>query len=411
MNRLLVAAVAITGLQAVPPTVSSPLRIPGPSADSIASPAAPGSAEPSLAVGPDGRVYMSWLEPLDSGYALRFSSFDGASWATPRTIRSGRDFFVNWADFPSIVVLGKDHLAAHWLQRTGKSTYAYGVRVSQSRDGGATWSTPVRPHIDSSDVEHGFVALWRDNNALGAAWLDGRKFKKGGHDGHDAANEMTVVTTTLDASGKRGAEVTLDARACDCCQTAAAMTTNGPIVAYRDRSPNEIRDIYLVRRVKGKWTQPKAVHDDRWNIAACPVNGPNISASGNRVALAWFTAANDSPRVKLAFSNDAGATFRPPMRLDDGAPAGRVDTELLPDGGALVTWIERTAGDTARVLLKRVHRDGKFGPSVTVAASSAARASGFPRMALAGDWAYFAYTMPGRPSHVRVARLKISEIR
>ncbi len=404
MIRLLVAAVAFVGFGTVPPAASGPLSPSIPAADSITSPAGPGSAEPNLAVGLDGRVYMSWLEPADSGYALKFSSFDGASWATPRTIRSGRDFFVNWADFPSIVVLGKDHLAAHWLQRTGKSTYAYGVRVAQSRDGGATWSAPVRPHIDSADVEHGFVALWRDNNALGAAWLDGRKFKKGGHEGHDAENEMTVVTTTLDASGKRGAEVTLDARACDCCQTTAAMTTNGPIIAYRDRSANEIRDIYVVRKVKGKWTQPKAVHDDNWNIAACPVNGPNVSANGNRVALAWFTAANDSPRVKLAFSNDAGATFRPPMRLDDGAPAGRVDTELLPDGGALVTWVERTGGDTARVLLKRVHRDGKFGPSVTVASSSAARSSGFPRMVIAGEWAYFAYTVPGRPSQVRVAR-------
>src|SRR5687767_6486871 len=157
MNRLLVVAVASAGLGALPPTAPGPVAASNPSADSIASPAGPGSAEPNLAVGPDGRVYMSWLEPADSGYALKFSSFDGTSWATPRTIRSGRDFFVNWADFPSIVVLGKDHLAAHWLQRTGKSTYAYGVRVAQSRDGGAAWSTPVRPHIDSADVEHGFV--------------------------------------------------------------------------------------------------------------------------------------------------------------------------------------------------------------------------------------------------------------
>ena len=402
--RLLAVAAATIGIQGVSATSSETLAASSPAADSIASPAGPGSAEPNLAVGPDGKVYLSWLEPLDSGYALRFASFDGSSWSAPRTIRSGRDFFVNWADFPSIEVLGKDHLAAHWLQKTGKSSYAYAVRISQSRDGGRTWSPSVQPHTDTSDGEHGFVALWKENNALGAAWLDGRKFAKSSHAEHSAANEMTVVSTTIDAAGKLGAEVTLDARACDCCQTAGAMTANGPIVAYRDRSAEEIRDIYVVRRVRGKWTQPKAVHNDRWNIAACPVNGPSISANGRRVALAWFTAPNDSARVKLAFSNDAGATFGAPMRLDDGAPAGRVDTELLPDGGALVTWVERTGGDTARVLLKRVHADGKFGPSVTIAASSAQRASGFPRMVIAGAWAYFAYTVPGRPSQVKVAR-------
>src|SRR5688500_16807177 len=174
MTRLLVAAAAIGGLWTIPPAAPGPVTTPSPSADSIASPAGPGSAEPNLAVGLDGRVYMSWLEPMDSGYAFKFSSFDGTSWARARTIRSGRDFFVNWADFPSIVILGKDHLAAHWLQRTGKSTYAYGVRVAQSRDGGATWSMPVRPHIDSADVEHGFVALWRDHHARGAARPEAR---------------------------------------------------------------------------------------------------------------------------------------------------------------------------------------------------------------------------------------------
>ena len=408
MNRLLVVAAAAIGLAPVFPAPETPPANVTAAADTLRSPAGRGSAEPNLAVGPDGKVYLSWLEPLDSGYALKFSSFDGAGWSDARTIRSGRDFFVNWADFPSMAVVGKDHLAAHWLQRTGKSTYAYGVRISQSLDGGVTWSSPVRPHIDSSDTEHGFVSTWRENNMLGAAWLDGRKFSK---EGHHASNEMTVVTTTLDRNGKRGAEVTLDTRACDCCQTAGAMTANGPIVAYRDRSPDEIRDIYVVRRVRGKWTEPKAVHDDKWNIAACPVNGPNIAANGRRVALAWFTAANDSPRVKLAFSNDAGATFGAPIRIDEGTPSGRVDTELLPDGGALVTWIERTGGDTARVLLRRVHADGKFGPPVSIASSTAQRASGFPRMVLSNDYAYFAFTQPGRPSQVRVARMKVSEIR
>ena len=409
MNPVLVAALATVGIAAAFSGAERSSHVAPPASDTLRSPAGPGSAEPNLAVGPDGRVYMSWLEPLDSGFALRFASFNGSTWSDARTIRSGRDFFVNWADFPSIVALDKNHLAAHWLQRTGKSTYAYGVRISQSRDGGVTWSAPVRPHVDSSDTEHGFVALWREtNNALGAAWLDGRKFSK---EGHHASNEMTVVSTTLDAAGKRGAELTIDSRACDCCQTSGAMTARGPIVAYRDRSPDEIRDIYVSRRVGGKWTEGKAVHRDGWHIAACPVNGPNLSAAGNRVALAWFTAANDSARVKLAFSSDAGATFSAPVRIDEGAPAGRVDTELLPDGSALVTWIERTGGDTAQVKLKRVRDDGRVGPSVSIATSSAQRASGFPRMVISGEYAYFAYTQPGRPSHVRFSRIAWKNIR
>lgn len=376
--------------------------------DSIASPAGPGSAEPNLAIGPDGKAYLTWLEPADSGHALRFSVFDGARWTPARTIARGRDFFVNWADFPSLEVLDGGRLAAHWLQRTGRGTYAYGVRIAQSRDGGNTWSPPVTPHRDATDGEHGFVALWRERGQLGAVWLDGRKFKQGGH---DASNEMMLMATTLQPDGTLGPEVRLDERTCDCCQNAAAMTSAGPVVAYRNRSNDEIRDIYVTRRVNGTWISGAAVHADNWKIAACPVNGPAIAARDARVALAWFTAPNDSARVTIAFSDDAGATFGRPIRVDGGAPAGRVDVGLLPDGDALVTWIERTGGDTAAVRARRVRRNGTAGTPVTIASSSAARASGFPRMAIAGANVLFAWTVPARPSSVRVARASISEFK
>ena len=394
-------------LAAVPPVVSI---------DSISSPARPGSSTPNLAVGADGRVYMSWIEPADSGHALRFAALDGKQWSPAQTIRAGKDFWVNWADFPSIKVLDGGRLAAHWLQRNGPGTYAYGVRISQSRDSGRTWSTPVMPHRDSSQNEHGFVAMWPENGRLGAVWLDGRKFKTAGHGapssgGHDATNEMMLMSTTIDANGKLGPEVPLDQRTCDCCQNTAAMTSNGPIIAYRNRSPEEIRDIYVTRRVAGKWTAGVPVHADNWKIAACPVNGPSIAASGRRVALAWFTAANDSARVKVAFSDDAGAKFSAPIRVDGGVPAGRVDVALTADGSALVTWIERVGGDTAAVRVRRVARDGTAGAPITVATSSASRASGFPRMVITGSDVVFAWTVPGRPSAVRVARAPVATLR
>jgi hypothetical protein len=376
--------------------------------EALPSPAAPGSAEPYLAVAPDGRVYMTWLEPADSGSALRFATLSGSTWSAPRTIRQGRDFFVNWADFPSIDVLDGRRLAVHWLQRTGRTTYAYGVRIAQSGDGGATWSQPITPHRDSVQQEHGFVATWREAGRLGAVWLDGRKFAK---DGHDMSNEMMLVSTTVLPNGSLGPEVRLDERTCDCCQNAAAMTSAGPIVAYRNRSADEIRDIYVTRRVGGKWTEGRAVHDDNWKIAACPVNGPALAARGADVALAWFTAARDSARVNVAFSANAGASFSTPIHIDGGNPAGRVDVVLLSDRSALVSWIERTAGDTAAVRVRRVQRGGQLGAPVTVATSSAARASGFPKMVISGTTAIFAWTEPGRPSAIRVARAPVSALR
>lgn len=408
-RHLLLVVLATSGLAALGMSRGAPAASSGPFAvDSLASPAGPGSAEPNLAVGPDGRVYMTWLEPADSGHALRFSVHDGSKWAPAKTIVARRDFFVNWADFPSLVVLKGGGLAAHWLQRNGPGTYAYGVRIAQSNDGGNTWGAPVIPHRDSSKTEHGFVAMWRERGQLGAVWLDGRKFSK---EGHDAGNEMMLVTTTLLPDGTRGPEVRLDERTCDCCQNAVAVTNSGPIVAYRNRTPDEIRDIYVARRVGGKWLAGVPVNNDNWKIAACPVNGPALAARGNRVALAWFTAAGDSARVKVAFSDDAGGTFGAPVRVDGGNPAGRVDVALLPDGGAVVTWVERIGGDTAAVRARRIARDGRPGAPKTIASNSAARASGFPKTAVSGANLMFAWTVPGRPSTVRVARSPISEFK
>ena len=383
-------------------------------AEPIPSPAAPGSAEPNLTVGPDQTVYLSWLEPLDSGFALKFSSLNGERWGPAGTIRTGKDFFVNWADFPSLEVLRGGQLVAHWLQRTGSNTYAYGVRMATSRDRGRTWSAPIRPHVDSSNTEHGFVSLWREGDGVGAVWLDGRKYDK---EGHSPSNEMTLMTATFAPNGAvRSREAVLDARVCDCCQTAAAMTSSGPVIVYRDRSPDEIRDMYVVRREDvgpnrtRRWTAPAAVHADGWKVNYCPVNGPAISADGRRVAVAWFTAASDSPRVKLAFSTDAGASFGAPVRVDQGNPAGRVDVAMLRNGDALVSWIERTRGDTAAVRVRRIRTDGRADAPVTIASSSAARASGFPRMALTNAHAVFAWTVPGRPSKIQLARIPLKDL-
>ena len=207
-----------------------------------------------------------------------------------------------------------------------------------------------------------------------------------------------------------GQEFELDQRSCDCCQVAAAMTARGPVVAYRDRTTDEVRDIAVVRRVDGAWTAPAIAHHDGWRIAGCPVNGPALAARGETVVLAWFTGAQDTARVRVAFSVDAGATFAPPQRIDGGTPAGRVDVELLDDGSAAVSWLERTDSVSAEVRLRRVRSNATLGTPVVLARSSGVRASGFPKLARAGDMLYAAWTQPGDTARVHVARFLLSAL-
>jgi hypothetical protein len=202
----------------------------------------------------------------------------------------------------------------------------------------------------------------------------------------------------------------LDERACDCCQTAAALTTRGPVVLYRDRTETETRDISVRRLVDGTWTPSVPLHADNWTIDACPVNGPAIAAIGDTVAAVWFTGARDTAKVQLVFSSDAGATFGAPVRIDAGVPAGRVDVEMLDGREAVVTWIERTAKDTSEVRARIVRRDGTAEPAFTVAKLPQGRATGFPRMARRGTGLTLAWTVPASPTS-KSGSIQLAQVR
>ena len=355
----------------------------------VATPAAAVSAQPRLSVSSDGRVLLSWVEPQEKGHRLAFASLEGERWSKAKTVASGRDWFVNWADFPSVVGVGKDALFAHWLVKRAAGTYDYDVTMSYSADGGTTWSKPFLAHRDGVAAEHGFVSLLpsRRPGSVAAFWLDGREM------GKDPGKRGSMTLRYAEVAGDGGLEheVRLDPRVCECCQTSAAMTSRGPILVYRDRSEDEVRDIFCVRRVDGAWTQPRAIHEDRWKIHGCPVNGPAVAASGDKVAVAWFTAASDRARVNVAFSRDGGARFGDPVLVDGARPGGRVDVALDASGDAHVCWLA-TTDEGAAIRSCRVSPEGTIGDPVDVAGTTAARSSGFPQMVRAGDRLWFAWT-------------------
>lgn len=365
----------------------------------ISTPCKEGGA-PNLFVSKNGDVYLTWVEYLnDTTDALLFSKFENDKWNTPKTIATGSNWFVNWADFPSLVALddGKS-LAAHWLQKRAEGTYDYDVRISQSFDEGNNWEPSFIPHKDGIAAEHGFVSMLPlSNNKIFATWLDGRntkseKQKKDSHDhGHHGAGAMTLRCAEFDKEGNLSEEKELDNRICDCCQTAAVQTDQGIIVAYRDRSEKEIRDISIVRRVGDKWTTPKTVSDDNWHIAGCPVNGPSLAAIGNQVAIAWYTMSEETPQVKVAFSADSGANFSNPIQIDDGNPLGRVDVVMYSEGEAIVSWLEHK-DKIALIKLAQVNKEGIIGKKLTIVESKASRNSGFPRMVKKGKQLILAWT-------------------
>ena len=374
----------------------------------LSTPAAAGSAQPNLFADARGRVWMTWLEPrAEGGRRLRLSSMTGTTWSTPVTVAEGTNLLANWADFPSVFVTSRGVLAVHWLE-TAAARGAYGVRVATSTDDGRTWTPVVTPHRDSSATEHGFVSFFEDpTGALGLIWLDGREMAAhgGGHGGGTAS--MTLRATTI-SKGQPSDDTLVDPRVCECCQTSAARTADGVIVAYRDRSADEIRDTSVARLRNGRWTAPETVFADGWKITGCPVNGPVVTASGKAVAVAWFTAVGGTSRTQVAFA-PSGGTFDAPIRLDRNLTIGRIGMVMPSPDRVIVSSIERLAGaETAQLLIRDVRRGGQISEPVGVG-MSADRSSGFARLALAGRRLVVAWTefVQGAPTRVHVATTDI----
>jgi hypothetical protein len=346
--------------------------------EEIVSPAALGAIGASLATAPDGTLWLSWVEPVLPGptgpaaggaRALRFSTLDPVAhkWTAPRTVATGPSLTADPTDFPQLVVTARGEAIALWTDGHG------GALLSRSADGGARWRAPAAFTRESEEVEKFSLAVLADDRVL-IAWLDGRGKKTGG-------KTQQLYARVLDSPGP---DMLVDPSVCDCCPTTlTAFPDGGALLAYRGRTEDEVRDIRTARFRGRKWDEPRPLGADDWHINGCPVNGPQIASDGGRVAAAWFTAANNDPRVLASFSPDAGARFLQPLRIDHGKPTGQVDTLILHDGALLVTWLENDGS----LWLRRITPDFTADAPIALAPAGPGRVSGFPRMALVRDYA------------------------
>ena len=378
---------------------------------SLQSPAANQSSLPRLVSDTEGHLFMSWIETdstQEDMAVLRYAELNGNHWTETSTVASGDNWFVNWADFPSVTFSSGQPQTAHWLQNVSGGPYAYHVKVTVADDQGQ-WSESFSPHFDNTATEHGFVSMvpWSDDLTL-AVWLDGRKTanrKEGEY--FDLSKAMTVRSALIAGDGSVTSRKLIDETVCDCCQTALAKTSDGALAAYRNRTENEIRDIYISRYTGGEWSEPVAVHDDGWKIGACPVNGPALAANDSMAVVAWYTGAGDQPRVKAAISYDGGATFSDPIMVSNSKPLGRVDAEIGHDGTAFVSWMERATGaEKSELRVLALSPEGKPSGSKKIAAMGLSRRSGFPQMKRHGQNLIFAWTdVSDEVSRVRVATI------
>jgi BNR repeat protein len=318
---------------------------------------------------------LSWIEPSkDGAAALRYAVRRGSTWSEAHSIAEHRHFFRHPAEVPEVMAASNGHWLAHWVEMPDPATETENVYVSTSADG-AHWTPPAQAHRDHSPVQHGLVSMLPD--ASGGASLFFLESLKG-DDG-----PTYLMHSTIDPSGKLVNEERIDDDVCSCCPTAVAKTAKGLLVAYRDHTPRNIRDISVLRFENGKWTASKTLNADNWQIDACPVNAAAVAANGDHVVISWFTAAQNSPRVLAAFSSDSGATFSKPVTVSTGRAHGYTSAAVDDHGNAIVSWVEQGSG-VSRVLVRAITSAGAAGPVLEIAKGDKS-ALGYPKLARAGN--------------------------
>lgn len=377
-----------------------------PSAVRLAFAGAPGSAQPRLTSGPDGTPILSWLEPDVSQRVLKYARFDGDAFGPAREVVRHDRMFINWADFPSVTPINDSLWFAHWLRRRPDSG-AYDVAASISVDGGVRWSEAEQMNEDEAVAEHGFVSVFPWDQGIAAFWLDGRELANWSFDEPDALLGTSLRLARYDAAGTAVTREIVDPMVCDCCQPDVALAQNGPIVAYRDRTEAEIRDVVVRRFVDGRWSEPVQTGQEGWYIEGCPVNGPAIAAAGNEVAVSWFTAPDNRGRVRFARSADGGASFSTAIDVDSDGAYGQTGTALDPDGRAVISWWRRSPEGGIDLMVRAYDADGAAGPELTVAHESVGSPVDVPQLIAAGDGYLMAWTTFDEGGTVRLARLDL----
>lgn len=373
--------------------------------ETIQSPAQNNSFYPRLTLSKNEQaLHISWYTRGETDTTkLYTSAWEEGSWSTPQLVASGNNWFVNWADFPNLLVFGNGSKAVNYLQKSGDDLFSYDVHLRLQSSTGNHWGTDLVPHNDGTPTEHGFVSMApMPGNTMGMIWLDGRNYQESAHTDHDnhGGGDMSLRFARVDENASLTEEQEMDNRTCDCCQTAIAAIPSGLLAVYRDRSEDEIRDIAFSRYRDGQWTSPQTLYADNWQIKGCPVNGPAIAAAGNIVAVAWFTGAAGTNKVQLIRSEDEGKNWADPIIIDDQKPIGRVDISLLPDKSAIVSWLDKEG----MLKVKRIREDGTIAGTASVEKLEGGRSSGFPQIECTRDTLYLAWTVVGEHKQVKLAK-------
>jgi hypothetical protein len=248
-------------------------------------------------------------------------------------------------DQPTIAVAPDGTIYVGWTGRSpAGAEHTSDIYLSASRDGGNSFDTPVKVNDDQKPAAHGMHSLAVDaKGRIHLAWLDERNIAQPqssmkGEGPHMESNREVYATFSVDGGRTLAPNKRVATNACPCCKTALAVGPEGRVyLSWRQVLPGDFRHIAVSSSIdEGKTFSPGVVvSDDRWALKGCPVSGSSLSVdAAGSLHVVWFSAGErGEPGLYQSESHDAGLTFSPRQLVSATSTRG---TPVLISG--TVVW-------------------------------------------------------------------------
>ncbi|MBV9926994.1 MAG: copper-binding protein [Acidobacteria bacterium] len=319
------------------------------------------AAEPSVAAGRDGTVYVAWVEHRGKEADVWLAHFDGEErlLAPPVRVNPDAGKATAWrGDPPTVASAADGAVYVGWTARDEAAPHASTLYLSASRDGGRSFGPPTKVNDDAKPGVHGMHSLAVSGDGrVYMAWLDERDIEpkeadpsKAPSHMHTESNRVVYFASSADGGRTFSKNLRVAGEVCPCCKTSLAVGEDGRVyAAWRQVLPGNFRHIAVASTTDGGQTfSPAAiVSDDRWELQGCPVSGAALSAGADgSVRVLWYTAGEAGrPGLYWAESKDGGQSFSPRVALAEAGGRG-TPTLLKGEGGGFKAVWEGSDGDT-----------------------------------------------------------------
>lgn len=296
---------------------------------------------PALGIGaafsPSGEL---WVVALDEQQrlTLRTSADQGKTWAPPRVLERGDDAIsADGENRPKIAFGPQGRVVISYTQPLAKP-YSGAIRMLRSSDGGRSFAAPFTVHADRQIITHRFESIAFDaQGTLHTLWIDKRDLEAAASK-KDYRGAAIYRNESRDGGASFGPDIKLADHSCECCRIALAPSPDGSLAAMWRHvfAPNQRDHAFALLGAPAK-AEPVRASLDRWAVDACPHHGPGLTpaAQGGYHAV-WFGERAGTPAVRygrLAADGSPQGEARP--LPDDGAE----HADLISAGATLaIVW-------------------------------------------------------------------------